>query len=195
MWMWLTTATVAMLGAPARAEVVDRLVAVVAAAPLLASQVQLDRDLAAVDPAPVPFWRMSPSAPAEGGPVFDPDVQRSIDAVVLRETASDVALYQPTREQLNARIVALRDAFGTDDDGRNRWEGLLAARGLDVQRLENVVRRRMVVERFLLRNLLASPDDTAAWTSECRAMVGALRARARIRAVEGLPTSTDSEAL
>jgi hypothetical protein len=187
MWLW---SFIALCGAPARAEVVDRLVAVVAAEPLLSSQVRLDRDLAPVDPSPVPFWRMSPAAPErEDGPPVD--VQRSIDALVLRETASDVALYQPTREQLTARIAALAQAFGGDDEGRDRWETFLATHGLDPQRLESVVRRRMVVERFLLRNLQGSPDDPAAWTAECRAMVAALRARTRIRTVEALESGDE----
>ncbi|MEZ4236510.1 MAG: hypothetical protein R3F59_10195 [Myxococcota bacterium] len=177
-WWWLAAATLCW-GAPARAEVVDRLVAVVGAEPLLASQVAVDRALAPIDPAPVPFWTL---APAPGAAGVDADTQRAIDAVVLRQTAADVALYQPTREQVVARIEALRATFGDDDRAQDRWEGFLAARGLDEARLDSVMRRRMVTERFLLRNLVAAPTDPA-WPDACREAVAALRERMRIRIV------------
>lgn len=182
---------IALAPAPSRAEVVDRLVAVVASEPLLLSDIRLEAALAVFDPSPVPFWR---SAPLPDPAIPDRDLLRAIDAMVMRNTASDVALYQPTREQTTARVLALQAAFGAADDPdrqQERWERFLTIHGLDAARLESVVRRRMVTERYLLRNLQADPSDTEAWTRECQAMIGTLRSRTRVRTIEA-PEETSS---
>ena len=162
MWWWL----VARLAA---AEVVDRVVAVVEGLPVLASEIRLEEAIAPFDPSPVPFWTSSA------------DFQRtSIDALILRYLAADVALYQPSREQLAERVQALHDAF-PDQAG---WAVFLAAHGLDAARIDVVVRRRMIVERFLLRNVQADPADRGSWLAESDELIAQLRPRVRIRIVE-----------
>jgi hypothetical protein len=150
----------------ARAEVVDRVVAVVRGQPVLASDVQVDELLAPIDPAPVPFW-------TSGRPAQD----IAIDAVIVRSVAEDVALYQPTREAVAERLGALRTAFGP------RWPAFLGAHGLDQDRIELAIRRRMVVERFLLRSLQADPTDRGAWLAEADAVLARLRQEIPVRIV------------
>ena len=67
------------LGAPARAETVDRVVAVVDGEPILASDLALDEALRDIDPSPIPFWRAS----------ADP-LETAIEVVLIRHLASDV---------------------------------------------------------------------------------------------------------
>ncbi|MEQ1571327.1 MAG: hypothetical protein ABMA64_37210 [Myxococcota bacterium] len=157
MWLWF---------ALARAEVVDRVVAVVKGQPVLASDVRLDELLAPFDPAPVPFW--TTGRPAE---------EVEIDAAIVRWVASDVSLYQPSHEAIAERVAALRAEFGP------RWEGFLADHGLDQERLTLTVRRRMVVERYLLRTLQADPADRAAWTAASEAVLVELRAEIPVRRI------------
>ncbi|MEQ1504960.1 MAG: hypothetical protein ABMB14_22195 [Myxococcota bacterium] len=165
------------LVAAARAEVVDRVIAVIGGQPLLASDLRLDAALAPIDPSPVPFWTAHLTALQPDG--ADPAEQLSIDAVVVRVAAADVALYQPTREAVTERVEALRVAIG----GGDAWDSFLVVNGLDDGRVESAIRRRMVVERFLLRNLQANPADVPAWTAECGALLDQLRPRIRIRRI------------
>lgn len=182
MWRWALGMAVSGLGwsAPALAEVVDRLVVVVGGQPLLASEIALDADITEIDPTEVPFWRMAIAT----SPGQDEDTERAIDALIVRGVAADVQLYQPTREQLDERIAAVRARFGGPDaETEERWRTFMVAHGLDAERLEVVIRRRMVVERFLLRNLEASPSDPR-WTTQCASMLDQLRPRVRVRRIK-----------
>ena len=89
------------------------------------------------------------------------------------------ALYQPTREAVAARVEALHATF-SDAGG---WSAFLVQNGLDEARLSASLKRRMVVEKFLLRTLQASPADREAWLAQCAALLEQLRPRVRIRAV------------
>jgi hypothetical protein len=152
--------------------VVERVVAVVEGEPILASQVRLDEELAALDPTPLPGWTE-----------VEPDpLQRVISATILRAMAADVALYQPTREQIDARRDALRAAF---PDPR-AWDAFLARHGRDEEGITTVLRRRMVVEKLLLRNLVTPPDSRERWIAECRALLAQRRPRVRVRLVAPL---------
>ncbi|MCA9494386.1 MAG: hypothetical protein KC621_30880 [Myxococcales bacterium] len=152
----------------ARAEIVDRVVAVVEDQPILQSEVRLEAALARV-PSPVPGFRALHRDP----------LQLAIDQAVIRLTAAEISLYQPTREQVADGVSAIRASFADDE----AYATFLGDHGLDEERLATVVRRRMIVERFLLRNLLAPPSDTQAWSAECQALLDTLRPRTRIRTV------------
>jgi hypothetical protein len=154
----------------AHAEIVDRVVAVVDGEPILASDLHLDESLREIDPSPVPFWRAS----------ADP-LDTAVSVVLIRHLAADVALYAPAREAVSERVAALRGAFASHD----LWQQFLTVHGLDEQdKIEAVVRRRLVVERYLLRNVQASPDNADAWLAETSAMLEQLRRRPlRIREV------------
>jgi hypothetical protein len=154
----------------AHAEVVDRVVAVVDGEPILASDLRLDESLRQIDPSPVPFW----------GASTDP-LDTAVSVVLIRHLAAGVALYAPAHEAVTERVAALRAAFGNHD----LWQQFLTVHGLDDQdKIEAVVRRRLVVERYLLRNVQASPENTDAWLAETSAMLEQLRRRPlRIREV------------
>ncbi len=159
-WLLLTSA---------RAEVVDRVMVDVAGQLVLASEVELEAELVSLDVTPVPFWSSGWRTP----------LQRMVDAAVVRRVAADVALYQPTPESVSGRIEAVRAAFRTTE----AWNEWLSARGLDEARLEVVLKRRIVVERFLLRNLQASPLDEEAWLLESQELLDRLRSQVRIREI------------
>lgn len=134
-----------LLTLSARAEVIDRVVAIVEEQLITASDVALEADLARLDGSPVPFWSR------EHGEAL----HRLIDAAVIREIARDVALYRPTDEQIGARVTALRERF----PDRASWQDFLTGRGLDEDALRAVMERRMVVEAYLLRNIAVAPSD------------------------------------
>jgi hypothetical protein len=164
--MWWAVPIVAV---EARADVVDRVVAVVEDQPLLQSEVRLVAAMGR-DPSPVPGWTALHPDPLED----------LVDATMIRLLAADVGLYQPTREQVAERLAAFRATFERDED----FDRFVTEHGLDGPSLENALRRRMIVERYLLRNLVASPSDVEAWARECRALLDAMRPRLRVRVIE-----------
>lgn len=158
-----------LLFALAHAELVDRVVVVVGDTPVLQSEVELEAVLEALDRSPLPYWTSLGAGPTE----------RLVDAVIVRLVAGDVKLYEPAPDAVAARLEAIRATFA----GADAWASFLAARGLDEARLAAILRRRMVVEKYLLRTLQASPDDRDAWTAQCAAHLAQLRPRVRIREV------------
>jgi flagellar biosynthesis regulator FlaF len=159
---------------------VDRIVASVDRELVLASEIVLGRELAALDPGPTPFWSRA----------IDPMEQR-VDATVLRIAASDIALYQPSTADVQARLETVRAAFVD----RATWEAFLGRHGLDEGALSQELRRRMVVERFLLRNLTAPVDDRAAWFGQVDQLTSALRPRFRVRRIPQEPPPESGDGL
>ncbi|MCB9675439.1 MAG: hypothetical protein H6737_10010 [Alphaproteobacteria bacterium] len=164
--MWVLASAVV-----APASVVDRVVAVVGDQVVLTSDVSLDRDLSGHDPSPLPFWERG-----------EPE-QRQIDAAILRAAAGDIALYQPTDESARARLERLRATF----EDRADWVRFLEGWGLDEGSMLAVLKRRMVVEAYLKRNLQSAPSDTAAWNAECAKLLADLAPRVRVRRVPAEP--------
>ena len=162
-----------LLAAPARAEVVDRVMWVVGDELVLASDLELDAVLTVLDPTP--FWTLPRQRPEE----------RSVEAAMLRRLAGDLPLYTPREEEVRARVERVRDQFRD----RAAWEDFLGGWGLDERALATALRRRIVVERYLARNLAAPPEDTERWQAACRELLDDVRDRLRIRYVEprGLP--------
>jgi len=164
---------VLILISAARAEVLDRVVAVVEGQPVLASEVAIGVDLAELDPS-------SRLPPPKG------DVTLwAIDTVVVRALAESVKLYTPSAREVQERIDGLRSTFAD----RESWTRFLARHGLDEARLEPMMRRQLVVERFLLRNIQADPNDREAWNAEAEALLAVLRERVAPRIVP--PSSTE----
>ncbi len=158
-WLWAIAA---------QAQVVDRLAAVVGGATVVTtSDVEIEASLASLDPAELPFWRHG-----------DPE-ERLVDAALVRLAAADVSLYQPTPDAVRARVAAIRASFATAADG-DAW---IARWGLDDAALAVLVRRRMVVERYLLRNLTVSPTNETAWLAEMHDLVSQLESRIPVRRV------------
>jgi hypothetical protein len=159
------------LAGVALASVVDRVVAVVGTEVVLQSDLALDDDLEGLDPSPLPFWRRGTAS------------SRQIDAAVLRTAAGDISLYQPTDAAVDERLQGLRLAVvGPGQDGERAWMALLARWGLDERGMSSVLKRRLVVEAYLSRNL-RTPAGDPTWAAECDALVAQLRARVRVRAV------------
>jgi hypothetical protein len=156
----------------ARAEVLDRVVAVVGDQPVLASEVAISVELALLDPG-------SRLPPPRGDPTT-----WAIETVVVRSLAEDVKLYDPSPREVHERVDGLRATFAD----RESWGRFLARHGLDETRLEPMMRRQLVVERFLLRNVQADPDDRAAWNADAEALLAALRENAAPRMVPAAPT-------
>jgi hypothetical protein len=151
----------------AHAEVVDRVVAVVGDRPLLASEIAIQAELARRDPSS----RLPP-------PPDDPTAW-AIDNARIRGVAEHVDLYDPSAEEVRTRIDGLSDTF----PDRGAWTAFLTRLGLDEPRLEQMVRRQLVVERYLLRNLQADPGDPEAWAAAVESFLGPLRDRVQVRLV------------
>jgi len=153
----------------ARAEVIDRVIYVVEDQVVLQSDVDFEKVIIPLDASPSPFWDR-PGIDAE---------QIVVDAAIIRELAGDIALYQPPDDAVRARVEAMRQRF----PDRASWGAFLSGRGLDEDGLRALIRRRMVVERYLARTLRADPTDKAAWWASCNALLTEVRPRMRIRYV------------
>ncbi|MBW1877331.1 MAG: hypothetical protein JRI25_05410 [Deltaproteobacteria bacterium] len=154
----------------ARAEVVDRVMYVVEDQLVLQSDVQLNAAINPLDASPSPFWSR---------PGADPE-QQMVDAAILRHLAGNVALYQPSDDEVRTRTEAIRARFLD----RASWQVFLEGWGLDERSFRSVIRRRMVVERYLARNLRADPADPEEWWAATTAVLEEVRVRVRIRRVE-----------
>ena len=98
---------------------------------------------------------------------------------MLRAAASDVALYQPTTAEVQARLEGLRAVFAD----RPAWVAFLDRHGLDELTLQEELHRRMIVERFLLRNVSTAPSERGPWLQAVEALIQALQPRFRIRSI------------
>jgi len=163
-------------GLLAHAEIVDRVIAVVGTEGeqvVTASDVALEGALTPLDHGPTPFWVG----------VHDDASERLIEAAVVRAAAADVALYQPSPEDVAARVQAFRGRIGDPAAlvaFQTRW-------GLDDAGLAVALRRRMVVERYLTRNLPTPPEDAEAWLAEVHDALEALSLRVPVRRIEPQP--------
>lgn len=167
--MWLLW-TALWLAQPARAELIDRVLVVVGDDPLLASDLAADAWLQRYDVSPSPFWAVEPTDA----------LARLIEAAVVRQLAGEVALYRPADEDVERRWEAVMLATGAPAaEVAAAW----TAAGLDGATLRTQLRRRMVVERYLARNLLARPDQPELWAAAYAELIDRERPRARVRAV------------
>jgi len=150
----------------AMAAVLDRVVVEVGTEVILASDIQLEDALAAVDPTPIPQWLTLRVNTRE----------RLIDAATIRNVAASVRLYTPRAAELDARVDALRMQFPS----AAAWEGFRATWQLDDADLRILMKRRMVVEAYLLRNVPLKPTDPG-WGDAAVQYLDAARDTLRIR--------------
>jgi hypothetical protein len=167
MMAWWTAALWLGGAVPASAGVVDRVAVVVESELVLDSEILLEDDLARLDRSALPFWE----------PDHRTAEERLVDAAIIRALVGDLSLYQPSRESVAARLEAVRQQF----EDRAAWMGFLQRWGLDEEGLEVILRRRMVVERFFSRNLLADPSDRQAWLDQSEELLEQVRPRVRVR--------------
>lgn len=158
-----------LTAAPARAGVVDRVVLVVDEDIVLESDLRIEATLTGLDDSPSPFWSLQNGTAS----------QRLEDAAVVRALAEGVRLYEPTPYEVAARVEKLRGRLGQE----SAWQAFLTLSGLDQDAIVQLMRRRMVVERYLARNLPEDPLDTEAWLDACHALLDQVRARFRVRRI------------
>lgn len=156
-----------LLGGPAHAGVVDRVVVVVEDEIVLASDVRIERMLTGLDPAPLPFWRLDHTTSEE----------RLIMAALVRALAAGVTLYEPEDAAVRARMQALRARLGP------AWADWLALTGLDEEAVYSLLRQRMEVEIYLARNLPEDPADTTRWQQACQELIDQVRGRFTVRTI------------
>lgn len=160
-----------LLVAPlAEAAVVERVVVVVEDELVLASDIDLDLVLTPLDASLSPFWRHPRPDPTE----------RMVEAAILRHLAGDVTYYAPSADEVRVRVDTIREAFVD----RGSWQAFLQSWGLDEEGMKGVVRRRLVVERYLARNVPVEPTDEARWHAVYDDMMAGVRPKLRIRYVD-----------
>ena len=151
----------------ASALVVDRIEVVVEDQLVMTSEVQLEEVLATLDTEQSPFW----------APNHKDALERLVDAAVIRQVVGDLKLYVPADDQVRQRVEDIRRQFAN----RSAWSGFLQRWGLDEVMLRTTIRRRMVVERYLARNVQSDPAQRVVWLADCDTLLQQLRSRLRIR--------------
>lgn len=147
------------------AEPLDRVVAVVGDQLVLSSDIDLLSALQDRDPHGLPIW--APSATI------------AVDTAAIRELAGDVSVYAPRPDQVSARLDSVRDAFDT----YGAFNSFLSTRGMTEADLHAVLRRRLVVEKFIQRNVDISQSDPN-FAAEVQRMFSQARERVVIRVID-----------
>ncbi|MFK7929496.1 MAG: hypothetical protein AB8H79_14970 [Myxococcota bacterium] len=152
---------------PARATVVDRVVMVVDDEIILASDVHIESILSGLDAPPLPFWTLEHGTGEE----------RLREAAIVRALAAGVQLYEPKPDEVDARLALVKLRLGSS------WEPLKALTGLDDAAARRLFVRRMVVERYLSRNVPDDPDNPKAWLAACHDFLEQVQGRYTVRVV------------
>lgn len=160
----------ASLPCGARAETVDRVVVVVEERLVFASQVRLEEQLAHMDASPTWFW----SADRADA------VTRLTQSAVLRRRAAGLELYDAPVDQIDQRLELLRARF----PNRVAWQNWLRGVGSTEDELRLDLGRRIVVERFLRRNLPQDDLPRPSWERELEAAMANWQAGVAIRVVQ-----------
>ena len=98
---------------------------------------------------------------------------------MIRKLAGSVSLYSPPPEAVVARLSQIRARFGAEAG----WQNFLEFWGLNDVNFARLLRRRMIVERYLNRNLPPSDVQNGDWEREFEALMEQVRGRFRIRMV------------
>jgi hypothetical protein len=167
--MWFRWLTFLGLALPAYAGVVDRVVVIVDDELVLASDMELEAVLSGLDRSPSPFWTRAHGTPQE----------RLTEAAIVRILAAGVSLFDPPADEVAARVTRLRERLGDNQS----WNIFLALWGLDDAAVARLIRRRMVVERYLARNIAEDPNDVEKWLSACHELLAEVRQRLTVREV------------
>lgn len=146
----------------------DRVVAVVEEELVLASEIDLSAAMASHDPQALSFWTAADRTERE----------RLIDAAVLRSAAGDVSLYTPSDVDVTERVASIHGTF----DSTTSADAFFAQWGMSDTALDQWAQRRLVVERFLLRNTRVPPTDPA-WPAQVDVLLAELRDSSRLRTI------------
>jgi hypothetical protein len=168
----LLLVTVVLGGTPT----VDAVAWVVGDRVLTRSEIALEAEIAGVDAAGVPPWRDRERPPAD----------RLVEGALLRAAAGDVPVYVPSDADVRGRVERMRDSVGAVG-----WNEFLQRWGLDERAIVDLTRRRMIVERYVIRTLATRAAargvrldlTTPGWDEGYGALVAELRARGSVREV------------
>lgn len=165
----LLVITLTLLQSPAlsREVVADRVVVVVDEELVLASEVRLEAVLTGLDSPSLPFWTLDNGT----------SLERMEQAAIVRALAAGVDLYDPPSQEIEERLARLRERFGRPES----WSAFKQLWGLDQRSMTRIVRRRLLVERYLSRNLAEDPSDREVWLTACRDLLDEVRPRLRVR--------------
>jgi len=150
-------------------ETVDKLVVAIEETLIFASDIRLEKALTERDISASPYWSPSHTNATE----------RLIGAAIIKRLAAQVDLYEPSQADLSTRLDALRTGF----KNRQAWMSFLARHGLNERDLKQVLRNRLMAERFLERNLEAPMEQTVLWLKQCDTLLMEASARLRIRRI------------
>ena len=161
-------------GAPFPAAVViDRMVLVIGDRIITESEIRLEGALR----ARIPWW----------GPPRPPgaDLQQVVaDVALVRIFAGDTSLYSPSDEAVRARAEELREDWGDPE----AWQAMLSENGLDEARLLALIRARLIVERYIQRNLSLAARSEGRTVDELYVeWIPAQRGRAPVRVPSAVP--------
>ncbi len=160
---------------PSAPLVLDRVLVVVGDRIVTGSDLRLELELARRDPCPVPALEARRRA--------DP-LELLVDAAVVRNLAGNIAIYAPSPTEVQQRLARLRASWVDPDD----WARFLLFNGLDEDRLAGRLYSRMVVERFVYRNVgiasEAAEESDAEALERYLAWIQAARDPVEIRAVD-----------
>jgi hypothetical protein len=166
-----------LAGGAARAERIDRVLAVVGDRVVTAWDLRLEQALEGHDPCPE-------------APLCDPErspLDRLIDRAVIRGLAEDTSTYRPHPEDVQARLAALRETWADPADYHAALRGL----GLSEEDLAGLLYSRVVAERYVERQVglpvMAAGGDEAAYAARYRGWIEERRAAVRVRLVEPEP--------
>lgn len=159
---------------PARAELADRILVVVGARVVTASDVRFEQAIQPHIDCPVEVL-CHPERSLQ---------DRLVDYAIIRGLAAEAAIYQPSPEEVERRLAYLRTRFTEPAS----WQAFLERFGLTEYELAGWLFSRMVVERYVQRNVVmlvrATGGDEADMEQRYREWIGRQRARLRIREVD-----------
>ncbi len=149
----------------------DLVLAVVSDSVVTQSDIRLHKEMSGLDPSPVPSLQYNEATA----------LQDVIDATVIRTLAGRVPVYQPNSADIRARWNRFQSQW-TDTTAYNAF---LQIHGLNQDRLYQVLKQRMIIERVVQRNLeLANGDDNALeWNKNYSEWIKQQRSTLRVRTV------------
>jgi hypothetical protein len=128
--------------------------------------------MSTLDPSPVPSLRHDDSN----------DIQNVIDATVIRSLAGRVSVYQPNATDIRARWSLFQNQW-TDPAA---YDAFMKIHGLNQDRLVQVLKQRMIIERVVQRNLgmPTESDNGSEWNQAYNTWLEQHRSSVRIRKID-----------
>jgi hypothetical protein len=167
----LATPSIGRADTPASIVRADLVLAVVSDSVVTESDIRLHQEMSKWDPSIVPSLGYKEATATQ-------DV---IDATVIRTLAGRVPVYQPNTADVRARWSRFQ-AQWTDPAAYNAF---LQVHGLNQDRLYQVLKQRMVIERVVQRNLglPSEGDDGQEWADNYTKWLDQQRLSLRIRRI------------